>query len=504
MVTIGPLADAGGDTAIFFSNPASTTSREDITVRRSDDGGATWLPNTWLVQGGPTWGGYSCMAQVRVCSHPDFEEGSGRALSCYSPPSLVRSVRCLQGAPLTRADTGSGEYGAIIYEHALNDTNATDVISFSLFPVVMPPPAPAPFRTFIAASSSAFLWAGRRFLRGGDSNRVAFDFPGVTATVTTSGSTYFEAVFASTCTDPTRLESSVDGKPPLDTHARGSFWLYATDAMPHSIMLGSGLDPALQHTLQIRQAVEARWAGCGPNASVELAGVFTDGTPSASPALPARRIEWVGDSISAGFGAAPDRSHPSTPCPSASACEDPSHTAALGGVCLSLNATCAIVAVSGTTVIPTNASIEIAKPPLPLLYPRALTYDSSDAWNFSSWIPDAVVVNIGTNDAALPNFNVDYVPVLTAFLVNLSSQAGWYGGAVSRPPRALLYCGPMVHTYCGPMQSAVAGAVAAGADAAFLGLINATLDGCDGHPGPEGNAMMAKALSPLIQAAMGW
>lgn len=50
MVTIGPLADAGGATAVFFSNPASTVARQDITVRRSNDDGASWLAGTWLVQ----------------------------------------------------------------------------------------------------------------------------------------------------------------------------------------------------------------------------------------------------------------------------------------------------------------------------------------------------------------------------------------------------------------------------------------------------------------------
>ena len=368
----------------------------------------------------------------------------------------------------------------------------------------MPPPPPSPLQTFIPASSPAFEWAGRRAVSNNNGG-VTFDFPGVTATVMTTGSTYFEAVFASTCADPTRLESSVDGKPPLDTHARGSFWLYASDAMPHSIILGSGLDPALVHTLTVRLAVEARWAGCGANDTLELAGVLTDGTPSAPLPSGLHRIEWLGDSITAGFGAAPDLSNPKTPCPSTSACEDPSHTAALVSVCPSLNATCAIVAVSGTTVIPTGSAVESVKPPLPELYPRALTYGASgrsNAWNYSAWVPEAVVINIGTNDAALPNFGADYAPVLAAFLVNLTGPRGWYAGLT--PPRALLYCGPMVDTYCEPMQSAVASAVASGANAAFLGVVNATLDGCDGHPGPTGNNAMATALLPRIKAAMGW
>jgi sialidase-1 len=99
MVLIGPLASTG-KSALFFSNPASKTSRSDITVRRSDDEGSSWLPNTWLVAPGLCWGGYSCMAP---------------------------------GWPMVRADGKAGaEYGGILFERNRTGTN---VISFSLFPL---------------------------------------------------------------------------------------------------------------------------------------------------------------------------------------------------------------------------------------------------------------------------------------------------------------------------------------------------------------------------------
>ena len=42
----------------MFSNPASTTQRHRMTVRVSDDGGATW-PVARLLDGGPA--AYSCL-----------------------------------------------------------------------------------------------------------------------------------------------------------------------------------------------------------------------------------------------------------------------------------------------------------------------------------------------------------------------------------------------------------------------------------------------------------
>ena len=42
--------------------------------------------------------------------------------------------------------------------------------------------------------------------------------------------------------------------------------------------------------------------------------------------------------------------------------------------------------------------------PLPTIYPRAFASDTNSAdWSFS-WIPDAVVINLGTNDfSTTPN-----------------------------------------------------------------------------------------------------
>ena len=49
--------------------------------------------------------------------------------------------------------------------------------------------------------------------------------------------------------------------------------------------------------------------------------------------------------------------------------------------------------------------------PLPSIYPRAIATSSSSAtWNFTTWTPDALVVNLGTND-----FSTDPKPDQTTF-----------------------------------------------------------------------------------------
>ncbi|XP_065180744.1 sialidase-1-like [Sycon ciliatum] len=54
------------ESRLYFSNPASTKSRENLTVRVSDDGGTTWIKKTLLVQGGSVWGGYSSLVPDEI------------------------------------------------------------------------------------------------------------------------------------------------------------------------------------------------------------------------------------------------------------------------------------------------------------------------------------------------------------------------------------------------------------------------------------------------------
>jgi sialidase-1 len=84
---------------LYFSNPASTSERANITVRRRLPGDAQWQAGTYLVAPGLTWGGYSSMAI---------------------------------GVPPLMADAAGAPAGGILFER---NNSAVDVISFSLFPL---------------------------------------------------------------------------------------------------------------------------------------------------------------------------------------------------------------------------------------------------------------------------------------------------------------------------------------------------------------------------------
>lgn len=85
--------------SLYFSNPASTTGRANITVRKSNDGGASWQNPGFLVNA-PVSDGYTCMA-------------SGWAI--VDPSSGVNDL-----------------YGGILYE---SSTNAVATIAFRTFPL---------------------------------------------------------------------------------------------------------------------------------------------------------------------------------------------------------------------------------------------------------------------------------------------------------------------------------------------------------------------------------
>ncbi len=103
------------------------------------------------------------------------------------------------------------------------------------------------------------------------------------------------------------------------------------------------------------------------------------------PARRDRRIEFVGDSITCGYGneAASEKDH-------FTAATENNYQAYGAVAARDLGAEYVAVAWSGKWLFGDNA--------IQLLYDRALPDDAQSKWDFSGWVPQAVVVNLGTND----------------------------------------------------------------------------------------------------------
>ncbi|MCJ1311458.1 Tripartite DNA replication factor [Agyrium rufum] len=141
------------------------------------------------------------------------------------------------------------------------------------------------------------------------------------------------------------------------------------------------------HTVSLRKRSETDFG------SIFLGNITTDGTLIATPA-PARLIELIGDSITVGYGL--DGVYP---CTNTAALEDNQLT---DGVLAaqSLGADYSVVAWSGKGIV---RNYESTPPDDSLLVPELWTrYGANDADNSYTFptdrIPQAVVINLGTND----------------------------------------------------------------------------------------------------------
>ncbi|HVU04616.1 MAG TPA: SGNH/GDSL hydrolase family protein [Polyangiaceae bacterium] len=215
------------------------------------------------------------------------------------------------------------------------------------------------------------------------------------------------------------------------------------------------------------------------------------------PFAPKRhRIEVVGDSITCGYG-----NEGRNPCPftydtendyaaygsvAARALDADLHTECWSGKGVSRN-------IDGTTS-------EL----MPELFTRVIATDPASRWDFS-WIPEAVVVNLGTNDFARGDPGRPYVTAYAAFVESLRER---YPDAF-----VFLVIGPMLSgeklaAARGYLDEIVAARKAAG-DARIVHVLVETQSeangiGCDYHPSEKTHALMGEVVASAIAKRLGW
>ncbi|WP_437542600.1 SGNH/GDSL hydrolase family protein [Sorangium sp. So ce367] len=228
------------------------------------------------------------------------------------------------------------------------------------------------------------------------------------------------------------------------------------------------------------------------------------------PAAPARRIEVIGDSISAGYGV--DGANETCPFTSATENNYLAYSALTGRL---VGADTTIVAWSGRGVY-RNYDGEVA-PTMPEIYGRTIADEEQPAWDFSSWVPQVVVINLGTNDFSI---NVPGDAQFRAPFTN--AYAGLVETVRTNYPDAFIFCtiGPMLS------DSYPEGAQALTRARSYIGqVVKARNDsgddkvrvlefpaqdgaanglGCDYHPSVKTNALMAQQLAEAIREELDW
>ncbi len=209
---------------------------------------------------------------------------------------------------------------------------------------------------------------------------------------------------------------------------------------------------------------------------------------------PTRRIEFIGDSITCGYGdeAASQNEHFSPRTANAAL--------AWGAVAArQLKAELMVEAWSGIWLMDNGHDL-----PMPKRWERTLPDDAGSSWAFASWTPDAVVINLGTNDGNKPIEEGAWSAAYHGFIASIRTHY---------PKAHIFLCiGAMGH---GPKDCLIgynerlAADFAAKGDARIhaLALPNQKQEdgiGADWHPSIKTHQIMADLITAAVKQELAW
>lgn len=253
-----------------------------------------------------------------------------------------------------------------------------------------------------------------------------------------------------------------------------------------------------EHTIELYRRTEAN------QGEAQFLGFdLGDGKLLDAPAAPARRIELIGDSITCGYGVEGADQN----CGFTAGTEN--HYLTYGAIAArALGADLVTIAWSGKGVVCNYGdAADSCKDPLPTYYDRALPDRSNSVWDFSKFQPDAVVVNLGTND-----FSTQQDPSQSEFE---SAYKSFLQHIREKYPTAYILCtnGPMLSgTDLTTVRSYIENVVKAlkNAGDTKVGTFEITPQqqadgyGCDWHPSCATHQKVADALETALKKALSW
>jgi hypothetical protein len=315
--------------------------------------------------------------------------------------------------------------------------------------------------------------------------KVAFDWAGVS----------FKARFEGTSCSVRLADYKNEYAVIIDDHAPR---LLTTDTITTLYTVASELSDSLPHTVMIQKRTEPL-VGKG-----EFMGFVLDKGRKLLPPdkRPDRRIEFIGNSITSGFGVEGE----SPDCHFTPQTENACMSYA-GLTARSLNAEYFLISYSGRGVVRNYGDSNKTSPnPMPALYDRTCFFDSTLKWNFGRWIPQAVVINLGTNDFSTQPYP-DSVVFQSAYTRLIDRVRSLYPGVT-------IFClsGPMIGEPCtGYVKKVVEEEkkmMGRYQDVFFIEINRSVMTdadwGCDRHPNVLGMEKMAEIIIPAIRLRMNW
>jgi lysophospholipase L1-like esterase len=214
-----------------------------------------------------------------------------------------------------------------------------------------------------------------------------------------------------------------------------------------------------------------------------------------------RKIELLGDSISAGYGSRGDaKLNAANSCPVNAITSGNKYTYNWK-IAEHFNADLVPIAWSGKGMY-ANCCDNGERMPAYWLQTLGGSSYSTD-WDHSRYVPDMVIINLGTNDFghdAGPTWEKAFSDTYTEFVLNATR--------IYKNPKLPVFVaqGPMnCDAKLGAaLNVSIVAINAAGGRAVFLDLKGPPNDGCGGHPGALGHEAMAEMAYPQIAKVMNW
>lgn len=316
-----------------------------------------------------------------------------------------------------------------------------------------------------------------------DPKKVKYDWPGVYITA------FFEGTSCTVRLNDSQNEYAII----IDNNAPR---LLNPDSSK-TYLVAKNLDSSRSHKIVIQKRTET-FVGKG-----EFLGFILDEGKKLLPPekRPDRRIEFIGNSITCAYGVEGD----SAKCRYSPETQNANLSYA-SIIARELNADYSLIAYSGRGVVRNYGDVnKTSVDPMPSLFDRICFNDSTSKWNFSSWIPQAFVINLGTND-----FSTKPHPDKNVFQ---NAYKKLIGRVRSLYPGVMIFClcGPMIDEPCLSYIKEVVRDEQKDKrdrDVFFIGIPNSIMTkddwGCDSHPNVKGMLKMVKEIAPEIKARMNW
>jgi lysophospholipase L1-like esterase len=217
-----------------------------------------------------------------------------------------------------------------------------------------------------------------------------------------------------------------------------------------------------------------------------------------------RRMEFIGNSITCGYG----NEGTNKECKFSAVTEN--NYMAYGAITArALNAAYCMVAFSGKGIYKNYDGT--TEETLPMIYDRTLTFDENIKWDFKKYIPDVVVINLGTNDFA--HSNPDSAAFVSRYYEFVKTIRKNY-------PQAYIFCinGPMMSDqwpigskalstlkrYVNGMVDQFNKSGDGKVYSFYLSQQGSFGYGCDWHPNVRQHIKSAGELTKFIKEKTGW